>query len=181
MRKALAKLVLDILGWKLEGMDQLFVPKCIIAVAPHTSQWDVVLLVFIRAAIGLRSHFIVKKEAFFFPLGQILRVLGAVEVDRSGGKNTVEAVTEVFKKRKEFRMTIAPEGTRKFTNTFKTGFYYIALNARIPIFLLGMDYDKKLAVVGDPFYPTGELEKDMAAIRSYFLPFKGLHPERGLR
>jgi 1-acyl-sn-glycerol-3-phosphate acyltransferase len=180
MRKAVAKWVLDTLGWRLEGMDQLFVPKCIIAIAPHTSQWDVVLLIFVRAAIGLRSNFIVKKEAFFFPLNIILHWLKAEKVDRSGGKNTVDAVVEVFKRKDEFRLTIAPEGTRKPTNSFRSGFYHMARKAGVPIMLLGMDYERKLVKVAKPFIPTEDMESDFSAIHQYFKGFRGLHPERGL-
>ncbi|MEM7551791.1 MAG: 1-acyl-sn-glycerol-3-phosphate acyltransferase [Bacteroidota bacterium] len=181
MFRFISRKILTILGWKLEGMDRLFVPKCIIAVAPHTSQWDVVLLIFIRAAIGLRSNFIVKKEAFFFPLSIILKWLRAEKVDRNGNKKTVDVATEAFQRNEEFRITLAPEGTRKFTNQFKTGFYYIALKTNIPIMLLALDYSRKLAKVTEPFYPSGDVETDLKLIHNYFKEFQGLHPEKALK
>lgn len=181
MFKYISKGILNIFSWHLEGMDQLFVPKCIIAIAPHTSYWDVVLLIFIRSAIGLQSNFIVKKEAFFFPMNILLKWLRAEKVDRSGNKKTVDVVVEAFQKNKEFRITLAPEGTRKFTNTFKTGFYHIALQANVPIMLLGLDYGRKIAKVAEPFLPSGDIDSDLQAIHHYFKQFEGLHPEKGLK
>lgn len=180
MFSALSKWILSFSGWTLEGTEHFKIKKSIIIVAPHTSNWDFVLGVLIRSAYKIRSNFIGKKELFRFPLGSIMRWMGGHPVDRKKKNSLVDQIAELYDKHDEFRIALAPEGTRRHTNTLKTGFYFIAQKAEIPILMAGFDFPRKLVQVREPFYPSGDLEKDMEIIRDYFKRFIGKNPELGI-
>jgi 1-acyl-sn-glycerol-3-phosphate acyltransferase len=103
--------------------------------------------------------------------------MGGEPLDRSGGLNKVDAIAKVFQKRETFRMAIAPEGTRKKVTEWRTGFYYIALQANVPIIPVAFDYGKKQVKLGEPFYPTGKIEEDLQFLQEFFVGVIGKIPE----
>jgi 1-acyl-sn-glycerol-3-phosphate acyltransferase len=113
-----------LMGWKIEGGIDKKLKKCILMVVPHTSWHDFYLGIFTRGIIGLEMNFIGKKELFRFPFGFYFRWMGGEPLDRSGNQNKVETIATIFERKKEFRLAIAPEGTRKKVLELKSGFYY---------------------------------------------------------
>ncbi len=161
-----------------EEVTEPFPPKYIIALAPHTSNWDFILGMLYSWAKGLRCDFLMKKEWFFWPLGIVMRKLGGIPVYRNKQRGMTDIVAEQARKMDTFHLCITPEGTRKATTKWKKGFYFIALKAELPILLYGIDYKRKLIKCTKTFLPTGDVEKDMSEIKNYFKQFEGRHPER---
>lgn len=166
-----------VLGWKVN----VTVPhhdKCIICVAPHTSNWDFIIAELYYHAIGRKAGFLMKKEWFFWPLGPIFRKMGGVPVWRSKHTSMTDNLAEEAKKRESFGLCITPEGTRSLNPEWKKGFYFIALKAGIPILLYGVDYEKKVIQCTKMIIPSGDVDKDMREIKLYFKDFKGKKPEK---
>lgn len=170
-------LLFKMMGWRAEVTVPLG-DKYIIALAPHTSNTDFLLGILYSRAVGMRSNFLMKKEWFFWPIGVIMRRLGGIPVYRSKKMSMTDQLAETAKQQKMFHLTITPEGTRKRTEEWKKGFYYIALKAGLPILLFGLDYKQKLIVCTRSLLPSGDLEKDMTEIKRYFKDFTGKHPEK---
>lgn len=166
-----------LMGWKIEGTIDKEIKKCILMVVPHTSWHDFYLGIFTRGIIGLKMNFIGKKELFRFPLGSYFRWMGGEPIDRSGNQNKVEAIAEIFEKKNEFRLAIAPEGTRKKVEKLKSGFYYIALQAGIPIIPVAFNFGEKSVQIGLPNYLTGEYENDLALLVRHFEGVVGKIPK----
>ena len=159
IKRNICKIIFKIFRWKILGKFSK-VPKYIIAVAPHTSFYDFFIGILVRNIINEKINFIGKKELFGPLTGWFFRALGGVPVDRNSKKDTVSSIVEIFNKRKKFKLAIAPEGTRKKVKKWKTGFYYIALKAKIPILPVAFDYNNKNVIVHSLFYPTGNIEED---------------------
>ncbi|MBQ3957763.1 MAG: 1-acyl-sn-glycerol-3-phosphate acyltransferase [Bacteroidaceae bacterium] len=151
--------------------------KYIIALAPHTSNWDFFIGQVYSLATGRRCNFMMKKQWFFWPLGIIMRRLGGIPIDRTRRSGITDQLAQQAIERSEFRLCITPEGTRKANSEWKKGFYFIALKANLPILLFGLDYAERRIVCHKTLRPTGDVEADMKEIKAYFLPFKGKHPE----
>lgn len=156
-----------ILGWKLKG-DFPFLKKYIIIVVPHTSWHDFYLGVLVRSMVKIPMNYVAKKELFDSPLGWYFKWSGGAPIDRSKNSNTVDAIISLFEERKEFRLAIAPEGTRKKVATWKTGFYHIAKGAKVPIIMVAFDYKKKEVRVEPPFYPSDSIKTDFDFMQNYF-------------
>jgi 1-acyl-sn-glycerol-3-phosphate acyltransferase len=175
MRKFYAFL-LKALGWK-SALNVDIPPKSVICVAPHTSNRDFFIgMIFYRSIIG-KPHFLMKKDWFFFPLGYFLKRLGGIPVNRKKKTFLSEQMVKLFNSNKYFQLAIAPEGTRKRNAQWKSGFYYIALNAGVPISLAYIDYWKKEIGVFDIFHPTGNVDKDIASIKQYYRHVRGRYPD----
>lgn len=164
-------------GWKAGPIGE-YVPKCVVCVAPHTSNWDFVLGKLFYNALGRDASFLIKKEWFFFPFNLLFKSLGGVPVDRSKKTSVTEQMVEEFNSRAQFHLAVTPEGTRKASSEWKKGFYYIALGAKVPILLAYFDYGKKEVGAKTLFYPTGDAEKDIAEIRSYYSHVTARHPKK---
>ena len=164
-------------GWKIENL-QPEVPKCIIAVAPHTSNFDFIIGKLAYASLGRKTQFLMKKEWFFFPVGLVFKAMGGIPVTRSKHTSMTDTLAAEFAKHDRLQIALTPEGTRKRVTEWKKGFYYIALKANVPIVLIGLDYKRKAAIFLDTFYPTGDVEADMAKIKSYYVGITGKHPEK---
>lgn len=165
-----------LLGWKYN----FTVPieeKCVICVAPHTSNWDLFVGKLLWGALGREASFLMKKDWFFFPLGPIFRWMGGIPVDRSKKTSLTEQLAVLFQQRKQLCLAITPEGTRKANPDWKKGFYYIAMNANVPIMLFGLDYGRKTVECTKTFIPTGDFDKDIIEIKQHFKEYKGKHPE----
>lgn len=147
-------------------------------VMPHTCNFDFFIGLFCRGIINLEMNFVGKKELFAFPFGYYFRSIGGAPLDRSGGKNNVDATVDVFNSREVFRMAIAPEGTRKKVTQLRTGFYFIAHKAGVPIIPVAFDYGKKEVKIGAPFNTTGNYEEDMKIILAHFKGVQGRFPEK---
>lgn len=167
------------MGWRITGAFDPGVKKCVIMVLPHTSWHDFYIGLFARGIIGLEMHYVAKKELFVFPFGVYFRWMGGAPLDRSGNQNKVDAIADIFKKRDVFRMAIAPEGTRKKVTELKSGFYYIALKAGVPIVPVAFDYGRKQVVVGDYLYPSGDYANDLAVLLPTFVGVRGRCPDQG--
>lgn len=171
------KILFDWMGVR-EEVSEPFPAKYIIALAPHTSNWDFIIGMLFCRAKDFNCNFLMKKEWFFWPLGKLMHKLGGIPVYRSKKTGLTDIVAEKAKEMDTFRLCITPEGTRKANKEWKKGFYYIALKANIPILLYGLDYKRKLIKCSRTFIPTGNVEKDMEEIKQYFTEFEGKHPER---
>ena len=132
------------MGWKIRGSFSKDVKKYIIAVVPHTSWHDFYVGLMIRSITKTKINYVGKKELFRFPFGWYFRWTGGAPIDRTPGQNKVQAIASVFKGKEEFRLTLAPEGTRKLVTELRTGFYYIAKEAKVPITLVAFDFGKQI-------------------------------------
>lgn len=157
------------------------VKKCVIIVVPHTSWMDFALGVFTRGSIGLQMHFVAKKELFTFPFGGYFRWMGGAPLDRQKNENKVDAIASIFRQREIFRLAIAPEGTRKRVDEWKTGFYYIALKADVPVIAVAFDYGKKEVKLAEPYYLTGDKDVDFKVLEANYKDVTGYVPEYSFR
>ena len=152
--------------------------KYVIALAPHTSNWDFVVGLLHSRAEGYRCNFMMKKFWFFWPLGYVMRWLGGIPVERSYHSSMTDQMARKAMEMDDFHLCITPEATRKRVTTWKRGFYYIALKANLPIMLYAMDYEKKLIRCTKCIIPDGNLEEQMKEIKEYFRDVKGKYPEK---
>lgn len=162
------QLVFKILGWKISGDVPRHLNKYIIIVAPHTSNWDFPIGVAVRSIMRFKSNFLGKKELFDSRLGWLFKKLGGYPVDRSRSTNMVDEVVKIIEREKHFVVAITPEGTRKKVEKWKTGFYFIADKAKIPIVMAGIDYQRKTVFFAPEFYPCGDIEKDAIVMGDFF-------------
>lgn len=168
-----------LMGWKIVGTINPSIKKCILMVMPHTSAHDFYLGIFTRGITEIEMNYVGKKELFRFPFGWYFKYMGGEPLDRSGGMNKVDAVAAIFDKKEIFRLAVAPEGTRKNINKIKTGFYYIALKANVPIITVAFDFGKKEVRLGQPLLPTNNLEADLNILKKNFIGVKGKISENG--
>jgi len=174
MKKIIYKWIFfRLMGWKITNNIDPHIVKCVMMVMPHTSWHDFYLGIFTRGITGLEMNWVGKKELFRFPLGRYFKYMGGAPLDRKGGLNKVDAIAAIFNNKTVFRLAIAPEGTRKAVSSLKTGFYYIAMQANVPIIAVAFDFGKKEVRFGAAFYPTGNLDKDMIALGNHFVGVKG--------
>lgn len=165
------------MGWGVE-VSVPDLPKAIICVAPHTSNWDFLIGELTIRAVGRKAGFMMKSSWFFFPLGCLFKALGGIPVKRRNKQQSlVDVMVQRFNAEQRLVVAITPEGTRSRTATWHTGFLRIAREANVPIMLAVIDYRMKKAIINDMFIPTGDTEADMRAIKQYYKPFTGRHPE----
>ena len=179
MYSAFCSFMLRVLGWKITGDYPYGIKKCIFVVIPHTSNWDFPLGLLVRGSLHEHIMFFGKSTLFRFPFGGLFRWLGGIPVDRSKSTNFVDTVVALYHERDELMTVIAPEGTRSKVETLKSGFYYIAKGANIPIILCKFDYGKKEIHFAAPFYPTDDKDEDFEFFRNHFKNVKGKNPELG--
>ncbi|TBN00459.1 acyltransferase [Hyunsoonleella flava] len=181
MRQQLAKFIYHtLLGWQVDGHYDILqndLKKAIIIAAPHTSWHDFYIGVLVRAVLGVKVNFIGKKELFIFPFGYFFRALGGRPINRQNSQNKVKAIAQLFKENETFRMALAPEGTRKKVDKWRTGFYYIAKEAEVPIVMFTLDFENKKNTFSKPFYPTDDVASDFKHLRAFYKGVKGKIPE----
>ena len=168
MLNTLLRFFFKLRGWKVVGEFSPTIKKAIFAVAPHTLWQDFLLGLSSRATLYLNIRYLGKAELFQFPIGWIFRALGGTPLVRSSSNNQVQNVVETFNQHDDLLIALAPEGTRKNVGKLRTGFYYMAVAAKVPIIMVGFDYPRKQVIFAQPFMPSGDFQKDMA---QYFLPF----------
>lgn len=175
--RALANFVFSrIMGWRLTGTFPKL-HKCVVIVVPHTSWVDFVIGLLVRKIIGEEINFIAKDSLFKPPFGWYFRWMGGTPIDRSRRNDTVMAITDIFRERKTFRLALSPEGTRQKVMDWKTGFYYIAKAAQVPIVLVAFDFGTKQVLISDPRYPTTDREADFKEYQAFYKGVVGKVPE----
>lgn len=173
----MASLVLRILGWKIVGELPADGKKCVVMMAPHTSNIDFVFGWLGYSSLGINSHFLIKKEAFKWFSSPLLNALGGIPVNRGRSANLVFQLTEEFEKREQLILTITPEGTRKPNKHWKKGYYLIAQHAGVPLVMGFLDYKTKTGGLGPSFRPSGNYEADLEKIRAFYKTKTARHPE----
>jgi 1-acyl-sn-glycerol-3-phosphate acyltransferase len=170
------RLLLPLFGWKTEGQlpDS---PKWVCVVAWHTSNWDFFFGLLTSWVFRMHTSFLGKAPLFKGPFGWFFRAVGGIPVDRSRHNNMVAAAVDAFKTRPNLIFVIAPEGTRRKTDCWKSGFYQIALQAKVPIVLAYLDYGRKVGGLGPAIHPTGDVEADLAKIREFYDTVTPQHAE----
>ena len=176
MLRFLSKLILKIFGWKID----VTLPeekKFILIGAPHTTNWDLPIAMLCFWSVPIRLTWVGKKQLFIGPLNTIFRAIGGVPVDRSIRTGFIEQIAHQFDTREEMIFGITPEGTRSRTEYWKTGFYYIALQAKVPICLAHIDFPSRTIGFGVMLYPSGDIDKDFETIRLFYKNKTGKYPE----
>jgi 1-acyl-sn-glycerol-3-phosphate acyltransferase len=170
----IGRAVLALLGWRVEGAlpDR---PKFVVAVAPHTSNWDFVVGAAAMFALDLRLAFISKHTLFRWPFGVVLRWMGAIPVDRSSHHGTVGQAVAAFERMERRVLVIAPEGTRRKVERFKTGFLHIARGARVPVALASLDYSARCVRLGPAFEVGEDIDEERRKTEAFFAPIRGRH------
>lgn len=159
--------------WQVKGGFNPTIKKSVVIVVPHTSNFDFIIGLFARRISRTQINYLGKKELFRWPFGWYFRWTGGVPLDRTQGQNKVEAIADVFSKQQEFRLALAPEGTRKKVEKWKTGFYYIAKTANVPIIPVSFDYGTKTVNIHPAFYLSGSIEEDLPKLESFYTGVKG--------
>ena len=176
------KACLELIGWKTDLVFPYHhIAKYIILVGPHTSNWDFIIGLAYRNILGMtQTRFLGKKELFKPPFGSIFRWLGGTPVDRQSNHNMVEEVARLFKDHDRFSLALSPEGTREKVEKLRTGFYFIAKEAGVPLIMAGLDYRNKQMIFSPPFYPTGSQALDIEYVIGFFRGIEGKIPSNGL-
>jgi 1-acyl-sn-glycerol-3-phosphate acyltransferase len=167
-----SRLVLKAAGWRVLGpLPDL--RKYVIIAAYHTSNWDFVIGICAAFLLRIRAYWIGKDTLFRPPFDRFFRWLGGIPIHRCVSQNMVDRIVQVFEEHRDLIIALAPEGTRKRTRSWKSGFYHIAVGANIPIVMAFIDYPSKSCGIGEVLHPTGDLEADMQRIRAFYSRFTG--------
>ena len=165
---------LKLTGWKVTGSLPPNCQKSVLIAAPHTSNWDLPYTLMVAFSLRLTIYWMGKEQIFKPPFRGVMMWLGGIPVDRAKSNNLVAASAEAIKAADgPLQLVVPPEGTRSKARYWKTGFYYIALQAQVPIVMAYMDYANKTSGLGPVFQPSGDLEADMVKIKAFYAPFKG--------
>ncbi|MBY5956562.1 1-acyl-sn-glycerol-3-phosphate acyltransferase [Membranicola marinus] len=175
IKQVIAKKILALFGWEVTG-DAPCTEKGLFVVAPHTHWQDFPLGLLVRQYLGLNVRFIAKKSLFSGVKGRVFRLLGGYPVDRSRSQGYVQSVAAIFDQHERFYIAIAPEGTRRKVERLKTGFYYIALEAQVPMYLTAFDYSKKKVHITGPVWPDPSNENQFDDISAHFSGVQGRVP-----
>lgn len=166
-----------LLGWSIQGEFDKTISKTVVIVLPHTSWHDFYIGALTRKIINVNINYVGKKELFDSPFGWYFKWMGGEPIERSSKQNKVEQIVKLFNSKEEFRLAIAPEGTRKKVDRWKSGFYYIAHYAKVPITCVAFDYSTKTVKISNPFYITGNYEKDVQDLQQFYTGVVGKVPE----
>ena len=165
---------LKLTGWRIEGALPAHAARSVLIAAPHTSNWDLPYTLMVAFALRLNIRWMGKQGIFRAPFGGVMRWLGGIAVNREQSTNLVAASAQAIREADgPLQLIVPPEGTRSKTRYWKTGFYYIAREAQVPIVMAYMDYAEKRSGLGPLFEPTGDVDADMATIKAFYAPFKG--------
>jgi 1-acyl-sn-glycerol-3-phosphate acyltransferase len=177
--RALSVTFLKLNGWTVEGSLPPEARKSVFIAAPHTSNWDLPYTLMVAFALRLNIYWMGKASIFRFPFGPLMRWLGGIAVVREKTNNLVAASAQAIEEADgPLQLVVPPEGTRGKTRHWKTGFYFIAQQAKVPIVLAYMDYHRKVSGIGPIFQPTGDVEADLAAIKQFYAPIKGRNADQ---
>jgi len=173
---ALGRFMMRVRGWSFEGRIP-DVPKMVLIVAPHTSNWDFLTGLWAKLALRLKASFLAKHTLFWWPLGPFLRAIGGIPIDRSHARGVTEDAVRALRESERLVLVIAPEGTRSKTERWKSGFHRIALAAAVPILVVSFDYGKKVIRLGPLVHPSESYDDDLRAIRSHYSADMAARPE----
>jgi 1-acyl-sn-glycerol-3-phosphate acyltransferase len=166
-------------GWKIQGQLPANGRKSVLIAAPHTSNWDLPYTLMVAFALRLNVYWMGKQSIFKPPFRGVMLWLGGIPIQRESSNNVVEAsIASIQNADGPVQLIVPPEGTRSKARYWKTGFYYIALGANVPIVMAYMDYARKESGLGPVFEPTGNIEADMARIQAFYQPFTGKNPDQ---
>ena len=177
MRKFIADLILKLFGWQVK----VTLPaekKFVLIGAYHTTNWDMPLGILTFWSTEKKIRWVAKQQIFAWPLGYFFRSLGGIAVDRSAPHGFIQQIASEFDGVDEMILCLAPEGTRSKTEYWKTGFYYIALTAKVPICLGYVDYPSKTLGFEKLIYPSGNIQKDFEQIKQFYQDKTGKYPEK---
>ena len=177
LAQRVARWCLRACGWRLVGTAP-DVPRCVIIFAPHTSNWDFPLLLAVRFAFNRRVTYLAKDSLFRFPIAGFLRATGALAVERSERHALVDQLVSAFGSSDELWLAMSPEGTRAQTDHWKSGFYHIAREARVPLLLAFIDARARECGLGELLELSGDVERDMDRLRAFYSAKRGIVPER---
>lgn len=167
----LARWMLPLIGWQVED-DLPDVRQCVLVVAPHTSNWDLPIGLVCAHALGLfacwQVAYMAKHTLFREPLGVFMRATGGIPINRATAHSVVDQMIEAFRTHERLMLAITPEGTRKRTGYWKSGFYHIATKAKVPIVPAFLDYGRRVGGLGAPLMPSGDMEADLILLRQFF-------------
>ena len=180
MKRFIGSTLLKLSGWKVTGRYPKEIKKFIILVAPHTSNWDFPKGIIYNWSEGLDIKFIAKHTLFKPGIGWFFKYLGGYPVDRTKRTNFAQSVVDIFNSKDEFVITLAAEGKRARVKRFKSGIYFIARNANVPIIPTKFNYATKEMHFGEPFYTTDNKEKDLNYLWDYFVGVQGKIPQNGI-
>ncbi|MCM1110477.1 MAG: 1-acyl-sn-glycerol-3-phosphate acyltransferase [Clostridium sp.] len=173
--------ILKLFGWKVDITLPDY-PKCIICVAPHTSNWDFIIGKLAYASVGRKAGFLMKETWFFFPLGILFRAIGGVPVPRGRSRDSrgslVEYLVERFRSSDHLVLAITPEGTRSRTSRWHTGFLRIAAEAGVPVALGVLDFRNRRVIIRDRLELTGDIEADLRRVKEYYRGYEGRYPDK---
>lgn len=166
------------MGWSV-SVTVPDVDKCIICVAPHTSNWDFIVGKLAYASVGRHAGFLMKSQWFFWPLGCFFRAIGGIPVERTNKKvSLTDVIVEKFKTSHRMQLAITPEGTRSRTTEWRTGFLHIARRADVPIQLGVLDYGNRRVMIDYVFEPGKDIAADLKRVKDFYKPYKGKYPEK---
>ena len=175
--KLLSRLILRMIGWRVEITVPNY-PKCIICVAPHTSNWDFILGKLAYLSVGRKAGFLMKEAWFFFPLGLFFKAIGGIPVPKKRGSSLVDTIISQFNSVDEMCLAITPEGTRSRVSQWRSGFLHIAREAQVPILLGKFDFKHKHITIIDEFILSDDVEHDMKRIKNYYKDANARYPEK---
>lgn len=175
IRRLVARLFLSATGWKPDGKKPEAARYVLIA-APHTTNWDFPYLLAFAEHFDLQISWLGKASLFRAPFGGLMRALGGIPIERRRSENRVAEMARVFSERDSLGLVVPAEATRGRTDYWKSGFYYIALTARVPIVMSYLDYTKKIGGIGPAFMPTGDVAGDMDTVRQFYADKQGKYP-----
>ena len=177
--RVISRAALRLTGWTIEGSLPAHAAKSVLIAAPHTSNWDLPFTLMLAFSLRLRVYWMGKQSLFRAPFGGVMRWLGGIPVNREQSSNLVASSAQAMRAAKgPMQLIVPPEGTRGKTRHWKTGFYYIAQEAGVPIMLAFVDYGRKVGGLGPVFEPTGDLDADMATIKAFYAPIKGKNADQ---
>ncbi len=176
LRRLAARLFLSATGWKPDG-EKPAAARYVLIAAPHTTNWDFPYLLAFAEHFDLHISWLGKASLFRAPFGALMRALGGIPIERTRSENRVAEMARVFSEREELGLVVPAEATRGRTDYWKSGFYYIALTAGVPIVMSYLDYTKKIGGIGPAFMPTGDVAGDMDAVRRFYADKQGKYPE----
>lgn len=172
-------LFLRVSGWKVTGQLPANGARSVLIAAPHTSNWDLPYTLMVCFVLRLNPYWLGKASIFKPPFAGVMKWLGGIPVDRSKSNNLVDSAAQsIVNFKGPIQLLVPPEGTRSKTRSWKTGFYYIALGAKVPIVMAYMDYPRKLSGLGPVLTPTGDIEKDMETVKAYYAQYTGKNADQ---
>ena len=174
----IARFIFYIKGWKMVGQVPDGLKKCIIIQAPHTSMTDFFIGWLASKVLRKKFRFMIKKEMFVFPIAGIIKKMGGIPVDRRNSQGVVKQIVNVFNTSESIYLIITPEGTRKYTNKWKKGFYYIAQAAHVPVLMGYLDYKNKICGLGIPLNISGNFDEDFIIIEDFYRGRHAKYPEK---